>query len=98
MRLLVAISLYLKAEIGDLGLETLEALGDGLEGHLDLATLHAEGFELLPGDLGLGEETLGLAVQASESSGCLSLFIASLRYALDELHGGAAILFGLLLG
>ena len=66
------------AKLGDLGFEALEALGDGLEGHLDLAALEAEGFELLSGDLGLGQEALGFAVEAGERGCRLGLFVAGL--------------------
>ena len=87
-----------QAELGDLGFEALEALGDGLEGELDLAALQAEGGELLAGGVGLGDEALGLALEAGEGGFGLGLFVAGLGGALHELHGGAAILLGLLLG
>jgi hypothetical protein len=98
LRLLVAIGLYLKPELSDFGFEALEAFGDGLKGHLDLTTLEAESLEFLFGDLGFGEKTLGFTVEASEGCGCLSLFVASLGDALDELHRGATVLFSLLFG
>src|ERR1700722_7578273 len=88
----------LEAGFGDLGFETLQALGDGLEGHLYLATLQAEGFELVPGDVGVGEETLGFALEAGEGGCSLGLFVPGLGGALHQLHGGAAVLLGLLLG
>ena len=96
--LVLAIGLYLKAEFGYLSFKTLQPFGDGLEGQFDLAALEAESLKFLFGDLGLREETLGFAVETSESCCRLCLFVPSLGDALDELHRGAPILFRLLLG
>ena len=65
---------------------------------LGLAALQTEGFEFLFGDAGLGEEALGFVVETGEGGCGLRFFVAGLADALDELHGGAAILLGLLLG
>ena len=63
-----------EAQLRDLGFEALEAAGDGLKGHADLAALLAEGFKLMPGLLGFGDEALGFAVQACEGFCCLRFF------------------------
>ncbi len=64
----------------------------------DLAALLAESVQLLAGGLGFAGEALGLLFEAGEGGCGLCLFVAGLAGALDELHGGAAMLFGLLLG
>ncbi len=88
----------LQAKLGDLGFEALEAFGDGLKGERDLTALKAEGLELLAGDVGLGDKAFGFALEAGESRCGLGLFVAGLADALHQLHGGAAVLLGLLLG
>ena len=98
LRLFGAAGFDLEAEFGDLGFETLQALGDGLEGECNLAALETESFELLFCDVGLGDQALGFALEAGECGCGLCLFVAGLADALHQLHGGAAILFGLLLG
>ena len=60
--------------------------------------MHAEGLEFLFGNVGLGEQALGFTLEPGEGSGSLGLFIPGLGYALDQLHGGATVLLGLLLG
>ena len=98
LRLFGASGLYLQAEFGDLGFETLQALGDRLERERDLAALEAEGLELLFGDVGLGDEALGFALETGESGCGLGFFVAGLADALHQLHRGAAVLLGLLFG
>ena len=56
------------------------------------AALLAEGVELLTGGFGLAGEALCFLLEAGEGCGGLRLLVAGLAGALDELHGGAAML------
>src|SRR5260370_3087415 len=98
LRFFGATGFDLKAKVGDLGLQALQPLGDRLERERNLTALQPQRLQLLACDIGLGEQALGLAVESGERGFSLCLFVARLRGALDELHGGAAVLLGLLLG
>ena len=98
LRLGVAGGFHLETERRDLGFQALQALGNGFERQLYLAAFKTELGEFLPGDVRLGEKTLGLAVKAGEGGCRLGLFVARLRGALQKLHAAAATGFNLLLG
>ncbi len=84
-------------QLGDLGFEGLEALGDVAEGGGDLAALEAQLGQLAARSVGLGDEALGFAVEAGEGDFGLCLLVAALAGALEQLEAGAAVLLGLLL-
>src|SRR5258708_15961584 len=88
----------LRAQLRNLSFKTLQPLGDRLKRELHLATLQAKRLQLLLCDLGLGEQPLGLAIQAGECGFGLCLLVACLRGALDELHRSPAVPLGLPLG
>jgi hypothetical protein len=90
--------LDLEVQLGDLDFEAFEALGDAAEADGDLATLDAEGFELGAGDLGFSEQALGFELEGGKRGGGLGLFVAAGGDALHQVHGGAAIVLGLVLG
>ena len=66
---------------------------------MHLAALQAERLKLLPGDVGLGEQPLGLAVEAGQRGlGLCLLRCGSAQMRCTSCMVGAAVLLGLLLG
>ena len=84
-------------QAGDFGFEGLEPLGDVAECGGHLAALEAQLGQLAARSIGLGDQALGLAVEAGEGHLGLRLPVAALAGSLQQLEAGAAVLLGLLL-